>query len=444
MDITAVLSGLIEKVRKEGALPKMLNRAPDLVLGLIGEKNVQVDVNQRFYRIPFKTLPSGNFGKLNANGGTFGQGNGIALSHFTCGYFYYSQAHKINLEVMETARGAGSVVDVMSELLSDANDMMQQHHEVLLHTSGNGVLTNSSSVYSTSVYTFAGVSDFLGVNRLLEGMTVSVWDTTLSTFKGDRRILRIDHNAKTVTLSSAPTDTPQAGDRLAIRSLPVYGPATPTTFASGYPGSSANGVTGDSFVHGLDYYLNTTSSNYVLGVQKSTIPQINPRHIPAGGASLTYLHPIRLVHKMLRNRGQKGEDIQALVPLSQVEQLMQINMALQTIQTNGDSFGKIKNLAPDSPDLAQDVPFGGIKGKIDIRQAENTVQVIRPSLWGKVEPVKVDFYKVGGDYIRATRDGNGEITAGAEFFLHGALDYFCLDPGAQGVVDGLAVPTGSF
>lgn len=444
MDITDVLSGLIEKVRKEGALPKMLQRAPDLVMSLIGEKDVQVDVNQKFYRIPFKTLPSGNFGKLSANGGTFGTGNGIELSHMTCGYFYYSQVHALNLEVMETAKGNGSVVDVFAELLSDSNDMMQQHQEVLLHTSGNGVLTNASSAYGSAVYTFASATDFLGVNRLIEGMTVDVWDSSLATDKGERRIIKIDHSAKTVTLDSAPSSSPTAGDRLAIRALDVYGPSTPTTFASSYPTAGASGITGDSFIHGLDYYLNTTSSNYVLGVQKSTIPQLNPRHIAAGSVALTYLHPIRLIHKMLRNRGSKGEGLVALVPLAQVEQLIQINMALQTVQNIGDSFGKIKNLSPDNPDLAGDVPFGSIRGKVDLRQSENGVQVIDPSLWGKVEPKKVDFYKVGGDYIRATRNSSGQLTAGAEFILYGAKDHFCTDVGKQGVVDGLTVPTGSF
>lgn len=444
MDITNVLSGLIEKVRKEGALPKLLQNAPNLVMGLIGERNVQVDVNQKFYRIPFKTMPAGNFGKLSANGGTFGTGNGFTLSNLTCGYFYYAQAHAINLEVMETAKGAGSVVDAFAELLADANDTIQKHQEILLHTSGNGVLTNASSAYGSAVYTFAGASDYLGVNRLLEGMTVDVWDSSLSTDKGERRILRIDHVAKTVTLSSAPASSPTAGDRFAIRGLDVYGPSTPTTFASGYPTSGANGIAGDSFVHGLDYYLNTTSSNYVLGVQKSTIPQLNPRQVAAGTAPLTYLHPIRLIHKMLRSRGMASPNAVALVPLAQTEQLAQINMSLQTIQTNGESFGKLKNLSPDMPELAGDVAFGSIRGKVDLRMPENVIHVISPEDWGKVEPVKTDFYKVGGDYIRATRNSSGELTAGAEMFLYGACDYFCIDPGHQGVVDGLTVPTGSF
>lgn len=444
MDITAVLSGLIEKVRKDGALPKLLQAAPNLVMGLIGDKNVQMDVNQRFYRIPFKTLPSGNFGKLSANQGTFGTGNGFSLSDLQCGYFYYAQPHLINLEVMETAQGAGSVVDAFSELVADANDVMQRHHEIVLHTSGNGVLTGASSAYGTAVYTFDGASDNLGVNRLLEGMTVDVWDTGLSTDKGERRITLIDHDAKTVTLSSAPASAPTAGDKLAIRGLDVYGPSTPTTFAAGYPTSGASGVTGDSFIHGLDYYLDTTSSNYLLGIQKSAVPQLQPRHVAAGTAPLTYLHAIRLFHKMLRARGDTADGLVALVPLAQADQLAQINMSLQVLQMTGDKFGKLRNLAPDMPKLGEDVAFGPFPGKIDLRQAEDRIQVIAPSEWGKVQPVKPDFYKVGGSYIHKTRDGNGAITAGAEIIMYGACDYFCVDPGRQGVVDGLTVPTDAF
>lgn len=441
-DITTVISGMIEKVRRD--VPKLIQNAPNLVSGLIGEKNVETDVNQKFYRIPLKTMPAGNFGKLSANFGTFGTGNSFALTHLICGYFYFGQSHLMNLETMETAKGPGSVVDAFSEMVADATDTMRRHLEITLHTSGDGVLTGESSAYSSALYTFAGASDFLGVNRLLEGMTVDVFDSTLTTDKGERRILRIDHSAKTVLLSSAPASSPAAGDRLVLRGMDVYGPATPTTFQSTYPTAGAAGVAGDSFIHGLDYYIDTTAANYLLGVQKSALPQLQPRHVAAGTAPLTYIHPIRLYNKMLRARGDSADGLIALVPLAQVEQLQQINMSLITNQLTGDRFGKIKNLAPDSPELGGEISFGGIPGKVDLRQNESKVQVIAPSEWGKVQPKAVDFYDVGGNYIHKTRNGDGAVTTGVEVFLYGACDYFCVDPGRQGVVDGLTVPTGSW
>lgn len=443
-DITTVLSGLIEKVRQDGTLPQLIQTAPNLVMGLIGTRDVQTDVNQKFYRIPFKTMPGGNFGKLSLNEGTFGTGNSFELKNTTCGYFGYAQAHRINQEVMQTAMGNGSVVNAFSEMLAEANDVMQRHFEILLHTSGNGVLTNSASAHSGGVYTFNAATDFLGVNRVLEGMTVDVYDTTLATLRGERRVTRVDTDTKQVTLASAVAGA-AATDRLVIRDLDVYGPSTPTTQSSTYPTGGAAGVTGDSFVHGLDYYIDTNPANYVLGVQKSTIPKLNPRHVAAGTAPLTYIHPIRLIHKMLRARGMKATDLVALVPLAQVEQLIQINMSLMTTRLDGEAYGKIKNLAPDVPDLAGDVPFGGIPGKVDLRAHEDRVQVISPSEWGKVEPIKTDFYKVGdNNYVHKTRNGDGAITTGLEVLLWGACDYFCVDPGNQGVVDGLTAPTGSW
>ena len=444
-DVLDVLPGMIEQVRNKGSLPMLFQEAPNLVMGLIGNPGeVETNVTQKFYRIPFKKMKGGNFGKLGLNYGAFGDGNSFVLDNLTAGYFAFGQSHGLNMEVMETANKAGgaAVVDAFAMTMADANDVMQQHMECIVHTSGNGAITDASSNYSSQVFTFDGASDYVGVNRVLEGMTIEVWNSTLTTSRGITRVTVVDHDAKQATVADALAGA-TTGDRFVIRDIDTYGPATPTTQASAYPSSGANGVGGDSFIHGLEYYLDTNSANYVLGKQKSSIPQLNPKHIAAGSTALTYLHGIRIMNKVRRSRGSVSNLI-GLVPVAQTEHLMAINMALQTTRMDGDRFGKIKDLAPDQLELGDSFTFAGITCRTDLRQRENRIQYIDPSLWGKVQPIPIDFYTAGGGPLYRTLNASGKMTTGVEFHLWGALDYYCTDCGKQAVIDGLTTPTDSW
>lgn len=442
-DITVAYAGLIEQVRTDKMLPEMFLSAPNLVLGLVGDRQKVQNANQRFYRIPFKKLRSGNMGKLDLNYGAFGDGNAFELDNMTAGYFAFAQTHSLNTELKVTTEGNGSVVDAFNEMMAEAMVMLQDQLECILHTNGNGVLTGASSAYGSSVYTFAG-GDPLGVNRIIEGATYEVWDSALTTSLGIRRAIAVNRTAKTVTLSSAPTGSPAAGDRLVVRDIDAYGPAAPATHQSTYPATGASGVGGDSFIHGLEYYFDTTAANYVLGKQKSAVPVLSPKNIAGGSNPLTYLHGIRARNILRRDRGN-ADGCVALFPLSQYEHLQSINMSLATVEVSGAKFGAVKDLAPDSKELGAEFMFADTPARIDLRMSESKVFYLKPENWGTVEPKSVDFWNEDGKGpLYRTLNGDGKMTTGLDFHLWGMMDVFCIDPGDQVVIDDLEIPSGSF
>ena len=416
-------------------------------------KNIK-NLSRYLYRIPLMLYRGGNFHKYSANEGPLGKGTGMKLSSLQAGFIYSIRMYRVSDEQVDLSKNTKqSVVDVLATTLAGAATEAQCDDDISLHGDGTGKLTNSSSAVTSTTMTFNDATDKLGIARLREGMTVDVWDSTGATKRalttptdGPLTIIAIDDNSKQVTFNTAVTGI-VAGDLLAFPDMEEYGPSSLTTFSSGWPASNAlttqGGLTGDSWRHGIYYAHDATSSNYYLGKQKSTIPQLIPTRINGAAQPLTYAHGLLGLDKLRRRRNQDAsKGMVGIFPMAQRAQLFEVGTTILNRDVNGANPGKNPDLMFTNHDYTATFEYCGMTCWVSKRQFNDRVDFCNLKNWGRAEVFPIRPYEKGGRTVFEGRDGDGGLVAYQEFGWHTAYDFVCFDPGAEFYIDNLEVPSG--
>lgn len=418
-------------------------------------KNVS-NLSRYLYRFVMEQLPGGTFAKYSANEGVIPKGTGMLLFSLQAGFFYSMLMFRVTDEQVDESQSTKqSVVDVMARTLAAGADNAAVMDDIALHGDGTGKLTNPSSAVSSTTMTFATAGDTLGVSKLREGLTVDVWDTTGATKRaittaadGPLRITAINYSTNVVTLNTAVTGI-TATDILAFTGMDSYGPSTLTSFTSGWPATSAltttGGLTNDSFRHGIYYAHNFTDSNYYLGKLKSSYPQLAPTEIAASGNALAWTHGFQLIDKIQKRRSMV--DAQALTwifPLAQRQVAFEAGVSLSTKIVNGNQFGKSYDPTPSNNEYQDKFNFVNCDAYVSKRQPSDRVDAMNLKNWGRAEVFPgVRPYSKGGKTVFEGRDATtAQLAAYSEFGWQSAYDFVCYDPGAEGAITGLGVPSG--
>lgn len=414
-------------------------------LAKVLKPSAKVSASRYLYRYPVIKYIGGSQVKYVANGGDMGRGTSLVMSALEFGFFDSSFNIEVTKEQMDYMQSNGSaMLDVLSEMLSNAFTEIDILDEIYLFGDGTGKLSNASSAITSTTMTFAGSTDTLGVNRLRPGMYVDVWDTTGATKRanGPFTITDIDYGNKVVTLSAAPTSL-TATDLLAIAGADAYGPSTLTSFSSTWPGgglSNADGLTGDSWRHGLGYVNDATTSNYYAGKLKSAFGQLLPTYVNGQASQLTFDHGELMKNLIIQRRDENViNDMMVVMHQCQVQQLKSAVTAVSVFQRTGGPA-----------DMIDLTPTGGIKSQFmfaDIpaihskRQDRARVDGFVPGNWFRVEGHPTEFFKFdgGNQTIRARVNSSGNTTATYEIKVVQKMDTGCFDPGAGGYIGNLAV-----
>jgi hypothetical protein len=431
---------------------------------LIKKSEKATKVGRWGYRHPFKLDSGGVFHKLSGNEGTFRAGNHFRSSHLQSSYFYSTISFRLAQEAIDmSASSEQSVENVLSRQIADAMDVAVQHQDVALHTSGNGIISNGISTpapsgggtASTSM-TLSAAGDYLRTAQLIKGGSVDIWSQDLSTKRNTSpsRIMTIDPAAGTITVDAAVTINPAgSNDVIALCDMDAYGPATPTTFSSGYPiavgsqlgtGMAAAGVGGDSFRHGIRYWNDVTDANYFYSRLKSGQPDLKANRVNAGGAALNWSHG-RIGQDKILARYQNNSQINllGLANTAQISAIENLDIAATAIfQSRGQASTTTTDLAGYTRSLGRAVPYCGLTVYADGRQAHDRVDFWSPDCIYKVQMYETRF-KPGGDtgqnYLFMVRDTNGRPVNAVEFFIEECFDWFCAFPGKNFYIDSLEV-----
>jgi hypothetical protein len=405
-----------------------------------------VAASRYLYRIPFMRSVGGTLRKYIANGGDMGAGTGPVYSNLEAGYFDSTYNFEITKEQKDYAESNGSAMDnVMTEILTNAFTQLEVYDNIFLFGDGTGKYTNAASASpAANQLTFASSTDTIGVNRLFLGMAVSVWDATGATKRagGPYYISNIDWTNKIVTFTANITGVAST-DLLAVDNVDVYGPATLTSFSSTWPGgglTDGNGLTGDSWRHGLAYVNNATGANYYLGKLRSSYGDLVPVQVAAASNALTFSMVELAKNLAIQKRDEKiMEGMQCVVHMAQRAQLQDTLVAVSSFYRDSTSA----NMIDLQPRAENEFEVSGVKFFVDKRQDKARVDAFNAKNWFRVEGHPSQWLDYGdGQKIRLMTVGStGNAKAAYEMKVVQKMDTGCSDPGAGFYIDGLAVPT---
>ena len=407
------------------------------------------ETTRYLYRQVIKVYDGGVSQKVSMDNGDMGGGTGPVLKYFTAGFIYSNLGFMFTEEQRRQAeKDTQSRFKVVADMLGTAFDTMVGHDNIHLFGSGNGALTAAASARSGAVYTFNGASDSLNVSWLMKGMSVDVWDSTLatrrnSTTQGPLRIIDMDPSSFIVTLNATPDTSPGTTDRLVVANVDVYGPSAPTTLSSTWPGgglTTASGLTGDSWRHGLQYVNRVDPAEYYLGQLKSGFTELLSNNVAAGGAALDFDHVEQIKEKLYNRWGDESET--GLLGVINPRQMRKV-MALGSTIVRNLAQGSTTNYVDQQPSLkyTQQFNISGIPHFVSRAQDKARIDYFREADWGRVQSQPPEYYKGmdGGTMffpIRSTTTGN--IKTAWMWYIVQGFDYVNECPGRGGYISGLA------
>ena len=433
-----VLSANVYQAQIEKVRPKVqeLFETSDTVAALIKKGGESEIISEKLYRIPIVTFRGGAFRQFNADGGDMGPGTGLNVTNLESGFYYSDYAVALSKRAMDdTAKNEQAVINAFAYNFKNAMKELQAMDDQVFHTSGTGVLTNASSSTGTwnsgtqTSYTFAGSTDYVGVSRVRWGNTVDVYNSTFTTNKGTFQIAQVDTINKVVNLlGSVPSAA--AGDVLAVSGLSP----TLTSFTSSWP------LSGDSFRHGLYYYMDANSSNYLLGQLKANLPELLANNVVANG-NLAHIHGLILQDQIINRRDESA--FKGLIGLSHMAQRAAVyNIGIALSEWYRGKNDKMIDVMPGGVEYSDTFPFVGVTMKLDKRQDKSRLDFIIPKLWGRSMLHDTKFHEVEGRTIFEGRTASGTVAAYVQFYLVQCFDWYTVDAGAQGFISSLNVPSG--
>jgi hypothetical protein len=257
-----------------------------------------------------------------------------------------------------------------------------------------------------------------------------VYNSGLTTNRGNFTVDHVDYNNKVIYLQGALVPGAASTDRICISGLT----APLQSFQSSWP------LSGDSFRHGLYYFNDANTSNYLLGQLKSNITELLANNVNAAGA-LAHVHGLILQDQIINRRDE--EAFKGLIGLSHMAQraaVYQIGIAMSEWYRNKKD--QMIDVMPGGVQYSDTFPYVGITMKVDKRQAKDRLDFIIPKLWGRAMLHDTKFHEVQGRTEFEGRTSSGTLQASVIFYITQAFDYYCVDPGAQGFINGLTVPAG--
>lgn len=440
-----ILESQIEKVRNK---LQVYFETSDQISGLIGKGGETETISRKLYRIPIQLYRGGTYQKFNADGGDMGPGSGMKIDKLTAGYVYSNYVVEVSLETMDTTSKPGqAVVNVFAKQLSDAMTEMKCYDDIAFHGDGTGLVTNASSLYTSSTtdsLTFASATDYLGIGKLREGMAVSVWTSTggakRATSVTPLVIDHIDYSNKVVYLNGTIT-AGATGDRLAFANL--SSDTALASYSSTWPGTATTSgpLSGDTFRHGMYYANDATSTNYYLGQLKSSIPQLSASRVNASSSSFVFPHVLLMLDQIIQRRdADVTNGMIGVAHMSQRAAVHAVGVAISNWVRGGND--KSLDLQPSNIGYSQTFEVCGVKSHLSKRQDRSRFDFLVPKVWGRAQLHDTKFHEVGGKTIFESRTSTGTLKAAQHFIIVQAYDFVCFDPGCQGYIDNLALPSG--
>jgi len=407
-----IVSTQAEKLRPK--LGEMFETSNFLLSEIKPNAEVEV-VSTRDYRIPVLVSFGGDYGKFDPDGGDMGRGSGPLAKHYVTSYFSVRHAIELsNLQMYATAKSEQAVKKTYALAVANAMRTFQAMEDASLHTAGNGI------VFTATAHTTSG------------GKSVYTGDTAVATqlLRRQQKVIVYDSGL------SAPRDSGAAFRCEAITPTQVTLNATVTS-AAATDVFVFDGLSGASptWKKGIPTFINTLTTGNLMSLSRSDYPEIHSNWVNANGA-LSGVHGMLLLDQIEQRRDDV--EVTAVFHMKQRTAWYKAGMAISEWQ-RGKNDGPLDLV----PKRKKEFQYAGLRAITDKHGDRTKVYFLRFPNWGRAVLKDLDWYTLPGTSQKVFQlyGTSGGVAAGILMYLEMHSDWYTDDPGNQGVIYGLSIPT---
>ena len=414
----AVVESQVAALELEHVIPKVrvLFERDDKFYANIKKRDVE-KISHRQMRVPLELRPGGSFQYFNPDGGDLGRGGGPTFDKAVLNCVFASENieyTKLTQWATDDARKA--IVNSVRRLTATALDEMRRQLDSQMMQTGDGVIgvvTTDTPAGGSNVITLT--TDGFGARLIRYGQTVQVWDTTLTTKRGEGLVTLWDVENKVINI------TPQIAAVAPTDKIVTAGIAAPASLPA---------------LYGVPYHHSNASAGTWLGFSRSTTPEIRANRVNGGGAALTLPLPRIAINKIGNRVGiENNFNPTAWLHPCQMQAYEEIGQLVSIIQKTAKEEGL--NMY-----FGNNMQLAGASMKASYSWDKTRIDFIVDEVWGRGEILPIGFYTTDGRKIFEIRGASGGVAAAEIFYMVVGMQTFVSNPAACSYIDALAVPVG--
>jgi len=384
------------------------------------------EISSRDFRISLEIRPGGRFGHFNPDGGGLGRGDGPKFDKAIVPAAYVKMGVEWTRKSdWSTDTKKKAILSTFRHLVSVSMAEFRHYYEALCMTAGNGVLGTVTSVSTAANKdTLVMNTDGFDVRLLRYGQFVSVYASDLltrrthtlgSSLNGEAPIDLYDQSAFTIRVDGT-TGATVAGDKVVVSGLTATPPVS---------------------VLGVAYHHSDASTGSWLGLDRATNPEVRANKVSgAAGFSLP------MVRLMLNKTGvrlgkEQMKGVEIWTHPAQAAMYEEMGQLITSINTTTGAGKSLDLFYGDKMQMA------GAPLETSFKWDKTRLDAIVKSNWGRTEVVPTGYYtdKQGRKFFEI-RSSDGGVAAADIFYIVNGGNIYVLNPGLEGYIDGLPVPTG--
>lgn len=415
--MAAVNEQQVVALELEKVLPKVQTvfERDDKFYANIKKRNVEV-ISYRQMRIPLELRPGGSFQYFNPDGGDLGRGGGPTWDKAVIQPVFVSE----NIEYTKLTQWATdgdrkAIVNAVRKMTADALLELRRQLDSQMMQAGNGQIgTITTPTTSGGVDTYVCTTDGFGVRLMRFGQTIQVFDTNLTTLRGNAVITFLDVENKTIKVTPAIAGV-VTGDKLVTNGI-----ASPTSLPA---------------LFGVPYHHSNASTGTWLGFDRATTPEIRANNVNASSAALSLPLPRLAINKIGNRVGLDN----TFSPMAWMHPCQK-----QAYEEIGQLVSVIyKEPKEEGLDMYFDrMQMAGAPVKTSFNWDQTRIDFVSDEVWGRGEILPIGFYTTDGRKIFELRGPSGGVMTADIFYMVDGMQIFVNNPAACAYISSLAVPSG--
>jgi hypothetical protein len=406
----------LEVVKKD--IPVAYER-DDTFFAMVDKRTDQEDVGSRGLFQPIQVRPGGRARQVSLDGGDLGLGSASQYIRSTVTPIDLAFAIEVTKKTeISTNMSQKAVANIINRETASGMKQFRTFLDILSMGAGSGILGTISAINGL-VLTISGNQ---GTAWFYTNQGVEMYTSTLATKRtGTAIVTAIDPKAVTITVDALPTGT-SVNDVVVIEGL-------------------AAGAGLAQTLYGLAYQISSANTGTSQGLNRALYPEIRSEEVAAGNVALTLNHGRQLLNKIAKRLGidfAKGTGCKWWWPLEQkyaYEELAQAVMEIEKHSGASDDFDGSFEIGG----------MQGIKAIPGIHADPTAIYLVNFKTWCRAVSAPIDYYVVsgGGGQTRFPRYGaSGGIAAATIWYLITSFQFLVSQPRGNGLISGLAIPTG--